>query len=180
MRIVSAEQITAEVSKLCIEANIIIGEDIAAGLSKAKEKESCPLAESALESILENAETAKRERLPLCQDTGMAVVFVEIGCEVRIEGNIGDAINEGVRRGYRDGYFRNSVVEPLNRINTGDNTPCVIHYDFVNGDRICITVSPKGFGSENMSALRMFTPSEGIEAKYIFPPTVVQITLPPL
>jgi len=133
-------------------------------LSEARSAETYPLAQSALDVLLENADIAEREKIPVCQDTGMVVVFVSIGSKVHINGDINAAINEGVRQGYKAGYFRNSVVsDPISRVNTGDNTPAVIHYDFIDGDEFRITVMPKGFGSENMSAVRMFEPSDGIE-----------------
>jgi len=128
--------------------------------------EESPVGKNALESMLENAAIARDEQVPICQDTGMTVVFFELGMDVRITGSdsLEEAINEGVRRGYEEGYLRKSVVkDPIDRINTGDNTPAVIHYSLVGGDKIKITVAPKGFGSENMSAIAMLTPSAGIE-----------------
>ena len=164
VRIIDAQQITDVVIELCVKASISIGEDILTALSAAKENESEPLARDILGTLLKNAEAAEREKLPVCQDTGMAIVFVSIGSNVHVDGNIDCAINEGVRRGYRNGYCRNSVVrDPVNRVNTGDNTPAVIYYSFTPGDRIEITVAPKGFGSENMSGIRMLSPSDGIE-----------------
>jgi fumarate hydratase subunit alpha len=163
-RIIEAEEITKAVAGLCIDANIRIGEDILSSLSKARESETSELAAHALDALIENAKTARRENLPACQDTGMAVVFVSIGEGVYVKGDINAAVNEGVRLGYRDGYFRNSVVaDPISRVNTGDNTPAVIYCDFIKGDKLRLTVAPKGFGSENMSALKMLTPSDGIE-----------------
>ena len=163
MRLINADLIAKTVAELCIKANLYIGEDIQAALCAARPREASPLALAALDMILKNAEVAARERLPICQDTGMAVVFVSIGANVHVEGDINEAINEGVRRGYKEGCFRNSVVQdPINRINTGDNTPAVIYYDFVPGGDLTITVAPKGFGSENMSAVRMLNPSDGI------------------
>ena len=163
MRIIEPEQITDAVAKLCIEANVCIGADIRRALLAAREAEEVPLAKSVLNTLLENAEVAERERLPICQDTGMAVVFVTMGNGLHVNGDIEAAINEGVRRGYSEGYFRNSVVQcPINRINTSDNTPAVIHYEFAAGDTLEITVAPKGFGSENMSAVRMLNPSDGL------------------
>lgn len=164
MRIIDAAQITDAVADLCINANICIGSDIRRALTSARGRETAPLACAALDALLENADIAERERLPACQDTGMAVVFVTIGADAHIAGDIRDAVDKGVRRGYRDGYCRNSVVrDPIDRVNTGDNTPAVIHYDFMPGDRVSITVAPKGFGSENMSAVRMLKPSDGME-----------------
>ncbi|MCL2019588.1 MAG: fumarate hydratase [Oscillospiraceae bacterium] len=169
MRIIEEARITDAVEKLCIEANICIGHDIKEALIKAKTCESLPLARSVLDTLSENAEIAQREKLPVCQDTGMTVVFVSLGTKVHINGNINDAINEGVRRGYKNGYFRNSVVgDPITRKNTGDNTPAVIHYDFAEGDSIKITVMPKGFGSENMSAVKMLSPSDGLSGAESF------------
>lgn len=164
IRIIRAEQITDVVAELCITANISIGDDIRCALKKARECETSQLARSALDVLLENIDIAEREKLPVCQDTGMAVVFAEIGENVHIDGSFEDAINEGIRRGYREGYLRNSVVrDPIDRVNTGENTPAVIHYDFVPGDKLQITVAPKGFGSENMSAVKMLTPSDGLQ-----------------
>ena len=162
-RFIEAEKITKAVADLCIKANTHIGEDILSALGEARTKEESPLACSALDTIIKNAEIAEAEKLPVCQDTGMAVVFLSIGKDVYIDGDIEEAVNEGVRRGYREGYFRNSVVaDPINRVNTGDNTPAVIHYDFVAGDKLEITIAPKGFGSENMSGIRMLNPSDGL------------------
>ena len=163
LRIVDADKITQAIADLCINANICIGEDIRSALTQAQKRETLPLAQSVLDTLLKNAEVAERENLPICQDTGMAVVFVTLGSNVHIDGNIEAAINEGVRCGYRSGYFRNSVVrDPIDRINTGDNTPAVIYYDYMPGDSVHITVAPKGFGSENMSGIRMLNPSDGI------------------
>ena len=164
LRIIEAGQITEAVAKLCIDANTCMGADILAAMKKARADGSPQLAQSVIDTLLENAEIASREKLPICQDTGMAVVFVTIGSDVHISGDIDEAVNEGVRQGYRKAYFRNSVVrDPIDRVNTGDNTPAVVHYGFVAGDSICITVAPKGFGSENMSGVRMLNPSDGIE-----------------
>ncbi|MCL2044118.1 MAG: fumarate hydratase [Treponema sp.] len=163
VRFIGTEQITQAVAELCIKANTCIGDDILAALTKAKKTETSLLAQTTLDRILENAAVAAREQLPICQDTGMAVIFVSIGSNVHINGDITEAINEGVRRGYQEGYCRNSVVEdPVNRVNTGDNTPAVIYYDFIPGDTLRITVVPKGFGSENMSAICMLNPSDGL------------------
>ncbi|MCL2054021.1 MAG: fumarate hydratase [Oscillospiraceae bacterium] len=164
MRIIEAALITEAVAKLCIEANIVINDSLRNALINAGEKETLTLPCHALDTIIKNAEIAKKERLPICQDTGMAVVFVHIGVGAHVNGDISEAIHEGVRKGYREGYLRNSVVgDPVNRVNTGDNTPAVIHYDFTAGEQIHITVAPKGFGSENMSGIRMLNPSDGIE-----------------
>ena len=164
MRIIQPDKITQAVAQLCITANIHLTGDISAALQSAKNAETNPLPQYALETILANLDVAKSENLPICQDTGMAVVFVSIGQKVHVDGNIENAINEGVRQGYKKGYFRNSVVaDPINRTNTNDNTPAVIHYSFAPGDKLTITVAPKGFGSENMSQIKMLNPSDGIE-----------------
>ncbi|MGI6173546.1 MAG: fumarate hydratase [Christensenellales bacterium] len=167
MRVVEAERITSAVDALFLQANYQIGEDIrcAVGAARRAEGES-EAGKAVLSQLLENYAIAERERIAICQDTGIAVVFFEIGQDVRVTGGgIRDAIDEGVRRAYRSGYLRKSVVcDPLyDRVNTGDNTPAVIHFDIVSGDRIRIEVAPKGFGSENMSAVRMFSPSDGEE-----------------
>ncbi|MCL2002605.1 MAG: fumarate hydratase [Oscillospiraceae bacterium] len=162
-RLIDAALITETVAELCVTANLCVSPDIRAALDGARSCESSPLARTVLDMLLENADIAERERLPVCQDTGMAVVFVSVGSDVHVEGDMTQAINEGVRRGYRDGYCRGSVVgDPIRRVNTGDNTPAVIHYDFEPGGHLTITVAPKGFGSENMSAVRMLNPSDGL------------------
>ena len=164
LRFIDAKQITKAVARLCVKANFCIGDDILSAISAAKDNETTPLALDVLAALLKNAEIAEREKRPVCQDTGMAVVFVEIGAGVHVDGDIESAINEGVSLGYRDGYCRNSVVgDPISRINTCDNTPAVIHYSFISGDELRITVAPKGFGSENMSSLKMLNPSDGLE-----------------
>ncbi|MCL2111253.1 MAG: fumarate hydratase [Clostridiales bacterium] len=164
LRVIEAAEIAAAVRELCIEANIYAGADILAAMGQARSGDASELAKSVIGTLLDNAEVASRERLPICQDTGMAVVFVTIGADVHVDGDIGEAINEGVRQGYLEGYFRNSVVrDPIDRVNTGDNTPAVVHYDFASDDSLRITVAPKGFGSENMSAVLMLNPSDGIE-----------------
>jgi fumarate hydratase subunit alpha len=165
MRIIEAELITQAVAELCVEANIVLNGDIRTALECAAQNETDGLPRFVLDTLLMNADTAERERLPICQDTGMAVVFVDIGMDIHISGDIYGAINEGVRIGYKKGYCRSSIVaDPIRRVNTGDNTPAVIHYNFVPGDHLRITVAPKGFGSENMSALKMFSPSAGLQA----------------
>ncbi len=165
MRIINSDIITETVKNMCIEANCILPDDIKNALEEAKALEKSPTGRDILCKITQNADIAKSEMMPICQDTGMAVFFVEIGKDVHIEGrNLTDAINEGVRQGYTEGYLRKSVVaDPLIRENTKDNTPAVIHYDFCDGDKISITIAPKGFGSENMSAIKMLAPSAGIE-----------------
>lgn len=163
LRIIKAEKIAETVAELCVGANLYIGKDIRETLAKSRDREASPLAKFALDALIENADIAEREKLPACQDTGMAVVFVTIGSDVHVCGDINAAINDGVRLGYREGYFRNSIVrDPINRKNTGDNTPAVIYYDFAPGDKLSITVAPKGFGSENMSRICMLNPSDGI------------------
>lgn len=164
MKVVNANDITKAVSKLCISANINADEKICNAIKKARDNETEALAVSALDMIIDNMDIAAKEKMPMCQDTGLVVVFVDIGQNVFVDGSIKDAINEGVRQGYKNGYFRASVVkDPLDRVNTKDNTPAVIHYNIVDGDKLKITVMPKGFGSENKSALKMLTPSAGIK-----------------
>jgi len=163
IKIIKAEKIKKTVKKLCIKTNLYMSDDIHKALCCAKKIEVEPLPNFALDTILKNADVAKSEKLPICQDTGMVVVFVDIGHNVHINGDITAAINQGVKEGYSESYFRNSIVaDPINRINTGDNTPAIIHYDFIPGDEIKITMMPKGFGSENKSGLCMLTPSDGI------------------
>lgn len=165
MRIISASEIIDTVKNMCIEANYYLPCDILNSIKKAEASEQSATGKDILSKIIENADIARTKKMAICQDTGMAVFFVEIGYDVHVDGNLTEAINEGVRLGYAEGNLRKSIVsDPIERKNTGDNTPAVIHYDFVDGDKITITIAPKGFGSENMSALRMFSPSEGIEA----------------
>lgn len=151
---------------MCVNANCRINHDIETALKKSVENEKSEVSRGVLKNLLKNAEIARRKEVPICQDTGMAVFFIEIGNEVHVEGGtITEAVNEGVAKGYTEGYLRKSVVcDPLNRVNTKDNTPAVIYYDFVKGDKIKITFAPKGFGSENKSALRMLNPSDGIDS----------------
>jgi fumarate hydratase subunit alpha len=165
MKIIKAQEITNLVERLSIEANCILSADIYNGLKENCKCEKSELGCQILGTLIENAEIAHSEMSPICQDTGMTVVFITIGQEVHIEGGfIEDAINEGVRRGYEKGYLRKSVVkDPLDRVNTKDNTPAIIHYELVSGDTFHITVAPKGFGSENMSGLKMLKPSQGVE-----------------
>ena len=150
---------------MCIEANYFLSQDVKEKINAAGENETYPLGKQILTQLKENLEIAQTEEIPICQDTGMAIVFVKVGQQVCIEGmNITDAINEGVRQGYKEGYLRKSVVsDPIIRNNTNDNTPAIIHYDIVEGDKIEITVAPKGFGSENMSKIYMLKPADGIE-----------------
>lgn len=165
MKEINVKNIIEAVKKMCIEANYYITDDIKNRIKKAEEEETWPIAKDILNKILANAEIAEKENMPMCQDTGMACVFVELGQEVHIVGgSFCEAINEGVRQGYKEGYLRKSVVrDPLDRVNTGDNTPAVINYDIVPGDKLKITIAPKGFGSENMSKIKMLKPSDGIE-----------------
>ena len=162
MREISAEKITEVIRRLCIEANCHLPNDMKTCIRKSCAEETWPVAREILERITENFEIADAENVPICQDTGMACVFLKIGQDVHIVGNLEEAVHEGVRQGYRDGYLRKSVVrDPLDRVNTGDNTPAVIYMELVPGDRVEITVAPKGFGSENMSQIRMLRPSDG-------------------
>lgn len=170
MKEIHVEEIASAVEKLCIEANYDLGDDIMAGFHQALTEERSPLGQEVLERLIENAEVAHQERVPMCQDTGMAVLFVEIGQDLHVAGGaLTEAINEGVRRGYDKGYLRKSVVkDPFDRVNTGDNTPAIIHYDIVPGDALHLVVAPKGFGSENMGGLKMCKPSEGLEGAMQF------------
>lgn len=165
MREIHVSEITKVVKELCIESNYYLSKDVKEALQKAKENETWELAENILDKIILNSNIAKNEDMPICQDTGMACVFIEIGQDVHIIGGLlEDAINEGVRQGYDEGFLRKSVVkDPLDRVNTNDNTPAIIYYDIVQGDKIKITVSPKGFGSENMSRIKMLKPSDGLK-----------------
>lgn len=164
MRQITSKEITCAVRDLSIRANTELGDDVLETFRRAMKTETSPVGKEILERLIENATIAAKEKIPICQDTGMAVVFLEIGQDVHVVGgDLKEAVNEGVRQGYRDGYLRKSVCHPLTRINTGDNTPAVIHFDVVSGDRFKITVAPKGFGSENMSRVTMLSPAEGIE-----------------
>ena len=164
MREIDVKLITEQVRDLCIQANIDLGEDVLQAFDRAIEKEESPVAVDILKELKENARIAKEEKVPICQDTGFAVVFIELGQDVHlVGGSLSEAIHEGVRRGYREGYLRKSICHPFTRTNTGDNTPAVIHTEMVPGDRIKITLAPKGAGSENMSRVVMLTPSEGVE-----------------
>ncbi len=165
MREVNVEVIRDAVRNLSIEANYYLGSDIKEALLKFKKEESWNLASEVLDKIIINSEIASNEEMPMCQDTGMACVFIEIGQDVHlIGGRLEDAVNEGIRRGYEEGFLRKSVVgDPIRRVNTKDNTPAVIYYDIVDGDKIKITLAPKGFGSENMSKIGMLKPSDGLE-----------------
>lgn len=165
MRTIQLSEITDNIKEMCIEANHYLAPDMLNVLNNARKNEKSPLGSQILEQLDENLKIAAEDMIPICQDTGMAVVFMEIGQDVHIEGeNLEDAINEGVRRGYVDGYLRKSVVsDPIIRENTKDNTPAVIHYSIVPGENIKITLAPKGFGSENMSRVFMLKPADGIE-----------------
>ncbi len=164
MREIEAAKITELVEKLCIEACYVLADDIYSKLVVCSKTEKSPLAKDIIGTIVKNADIAKTERSPMCQDTGMTVVFIRMGQETHVTGGfIEDAVNQGVRQGYSKGYLRKSVVkDPIDRVNTTDNTPAIIHYELVPGDEFHITVAPKGFGSENKSGLKMLTPSAGI------------------
>jgi len=164
LRTVHFDQIVETVAKLCQEANYFLGEDLRSAFQQSLNTEASPTGRDVLQQLLQNADIASSEQVPMCQDTGVAVVFIEIGQEVQVEGGyIYDAINEGVSKGYTEGYLRKSMVKsPLNRVNTGDNTPAIIHTKIVPGDSLHITVAPKGGGSENMSAISMMAPAAGI------------------
>ena len=164
MREISSALITDAVKRLCIDANYRLSEDVKCALSDSSSREPWAPAKDILSKIIENYNIAERERMPICQDTGAACIFLKVGQDVHITGNLTDAINEGVRLGYSEGYLRKSMVsDPLERKNTGDNTPAMIYYDITEGDRVEITVAPKGFGSENMSKIAMLRPSDGVE-----------------
>jgi fumarate hydratase subunit alpha len=165
VRTLDCKTVVEVTSRLCREANCVLEPDVVAALEMARREEISPTGKDVLGQLLENAQIAVREEIPLCQDTGIAVVFVEVGQDVRlVDGSLEEAVVRGVREGYEQGYLRKSVVaDPLNRVNTGDNTPPVIHWRVVSGDRLKISVMPKGAGSENMSALKMLKPAEGLD-----------------
>ncbi|RXM56966.1 fumarate hydratase [Clostridium tetani] len=165
MKEVNVSDITKAIKELCIEANYRLPKDVKEKLEEYNKKENWDMAKGILEKILVNVDISDKENMPACQDTGMACVFVEIGQDVHVVGgNLEDAINEGVRQGYTEGYLRKSVVnDPIERVNTKDNTPAVIYYDIVPGDKLKITVAPKGFGSENMSQQKMLKPADGLQ-----------------
>jgi fumarate hydratase subunit alpha len=189
MREIDVKRITEKVRELCIDANTDLGEDVLHAFDQAMEKEESPLGVEILKELKENARLARDEKVAICQDTGFAVVFVDLGQEVHlVGGDLNQAIHEGVRQGYRDGYLRTSICHPFTRKNTGDNTPAIIHTEVVPGNQVKITVAPKGAGSENMSRVVMLAPSEGIEGikRYVVqrvkesgsnpcPPTIVGI-----
>ena len=165
MKTIQVEDITKNIREMCIEANHFLTEDMKAAMEQACKEEKSPVGQQVLSQLEDNLQIAGQDMIPICQDTGMAVIFMEIGQDVHFEGgSLEAAINEGVRQGYIDGYLRKSVVkDPLERENTKDNTPAVIHYQIVPGDQVKITVAPKGFGSENMSRVFMLKPADGIE-----------------
>lgn len=165
IREIPVHQISRNICQMCIEANISLSSDMQKGLARAGKEEISPLGKKVLEQLEENLEIAGQEQIPICQDTGMAVVFLEVGQDVHlIDGDLREAVNEGVRRGYREGYLRKSVVrDPILRENTGDNTPAVLYVKLVPGDQIKITLAPKGFGSENMSRIFMLKPADGLD-----------------
>ncbi len=189
MREVDYSTIVDTVAHLCMDANYFLGEDVINALKQALAKEESETGKDILNQLLENAEIAKTEKIPICQDCGFAVVFLELGEDVYVKGNIINAINDGVRKGYTDGYLRKSIVsDPVKGKNTGDNTPAIVHTRIVSGDKIKITVAPKGGGSENMSEVKMMKPADGIEGVKNFvidrvirsssnpcPPTVVGV-----
>jgi len=175
MRDISAETITKLVRETCIKAACNLGDDAKEAIIKARDNEESPTGKEVLTQIADNFEIAENETVPMCQDTGITIVFVELGREVRLGGSLEDAINEGVRQGYKDGYLRKSVCDPLTRVNTKDNTPAIIHTRIVEGDKIRMIIAPKGGGSENMSTLKMFKPSDGIEAIKDFVVNTVKI-----
>lgn len=164
MREITAELVTQTVKKLCIDANCHLTDDVKSCIRSCRDCESWQGAKEILDRIIENYEIADERNQPVCQDTGVACVFLKVGQDVHVTGDLYDAVNEGVRQGYGEGYLRKSVVrDPLDRVNTGDNTPAMIYCDIVPGDKLEITVAPKGFGSENMSKIAMLRPSDGVE-----------------
>lgn len=175
MREISAKNITEVVKRLCIEANCHLPQDMKECICACHARESWPQAREILERIMENYEIADEKAQPICQDTGVACVFLKVGQEVHVTGDINEAVNEGVRQGYEEGYLRKSVVrDPLDRVNTGDNTPAFIYYEIVPGDKLEIMVAPKGFGSENMSQIKMLRPSDGLQGVKDFVLKVVE------
>ncbi len=175
MRELDAARITEVVARLCVEANRHLPQDVKNCIACAREKEQWAPAQEILDRIKENYEIADRDEMAICQDTGMACVFLEIGQDVHINGNLADAVNAGVKKGYGEGFLRKSVVrDPLDRVNTGDNTPAMLYTDIVPGDQVKVTVAPKGFGSENMSQLKMLKPSDGLQGVKDFVVKVVE------
>ena len=164
MREIDAQRITDTIKRLCIEANCHLSEDVKTCIADSCRRETWPQAQEILERIIENYQIAEEENVPVCQDTGVACVFLKVGQDVHIRGDLTQAVNEGVRQGYDEGYLRKSVVrDPLDRVNTGDNTPAMLYTEIVPGDKLEITVAPKGFGSENMSRIAMLRPSDGLQ-----------------
>jgi fumarate hydratase subunit alpha len=164
MREIHVDEIRDNVAQMCVEAAYVLSDDVLTAFDRASETETAPAAREIIELLKENARVAREEHIPICQDTGIAIFFVELGQDLRIKnGFIADAINEGVRKGYREGHLRKSVVDPLTRKNTGDNTPAIIYTELVPGDKLRISFMPKGAGSENMSTIRMLRPTEGAE-----------------
>lgn len=165
MRTIDVKDITRNIREMCIEANHFLSRDMECAMREAADKEEAPLGRQILEQLQDNMKIAGEDMIPICQDTGMAVVFMEIGQDVHFEGgSLEEAVQEGIRQGYCEGFLRKSVVEdPIYRKNTGDNTPGIIHYEMISGDKVTITVAPKGFGSENMSRVFMLKPADGIE-----------------
>ena len=165
MREISVEEITRQVKEMCIEANYVLSDDMKQALCDAQKREESPLGKKILSQLDQNLQIAQTDQIPICQDTGMAVVFVKIGQEVHFYGgDLTNAIHKGVRQGYEEGYLRKSVVkDPIERVNTNDNTPAIIHYEIVAGDQVELIVAPKGFGSENMSRIFMLKPADGLE-----------------
>ncbi|MGK0466094.1 fumarate hydratase [Clostridium sp.] len=180
MRKVDVKEIVNALKDMSIKTNFYVGEDVLCAFDESLKTETSPVGKEIINNLIENANIAKNDQVPICQDTGMAIVFMEVGQEVElINGNITEAINEGVRRGYKEGYLRKSVVEdPLLRKNTGDNTPAVIYYDIVPGDKVKVTLAPKGFGSENMSRLKMLKPSDGLNGVLDFVVEAVSLAGP--
>lgn len=179
MRTITALEITDTIARLCIEANRTLSPDMTNALTNARAAEPWPVAKAALDTICQNLDVAKETGLPICQDTGMAVVFADIGQEVFIEGNFEQAVHDGVAKGYTEGFLRKSVVaDPIRRGNTGDNTPAIIHTRLVPGDRVRLTVAPKGFGSENMSRIAMLKPAQGKEGVMDFIVETVRLAGP--
>ncbi|MFQ6093085.1 MAG: fumarate hydratase [bacterium] len=177
MREIPVEKITEEVKRLCIEANYFLGQDVLQAFHTFREREESPLGRDILDQLTENARIAADGQFPICQDTGFAVIFIELGQEVQLTGGgLEQAVNEGVRQGYGEGYLRRSIVrDPLNRANTGDNTPAVLHTEIVSGDQVRIVVAPKGGGSENMSRIKMLKPADGAQGVKEFVIETVQL-----
>ncbi|MGM0508239.1 MAG: fumarate hydratase [Fusobacteriota bacterium] len=175
MKVIQSDLITNEVARLSKEANFFLGKDICDAYIESAKKEKSKIGKEVLKQLSENAKLARKNEKPICQDTGMTIVFLEIGEEVFIDGNLKEAINNGVKKGYEEGYLRKSIVkDPIKRQNTNDNTPAIIHQEIVKGDKLKITVAPKGFGSENMSQISMLAPAQGIKGVQDFILKVVE------